>query len=177
MSFSVRFIKMEKVAGQERRPGLPRTMNMVCITGGKLWRPWRGVAWSFWTGENGCGWVGGEGAPRFSMSQTPFLSPSTVFIHLIAKSSVSSLNITNSSSQCFHCKHSTDIQETEPPKYEMMNILENLCVVGHAGDVLASKRIVSVCLLADLLAGGSPGSQAGFSFPLLRTLTLPNSPP
>ena len=121
--------------------------------------------------------MGGEGAPRFSMSQTPFLLPSTVFIHLIAKSSVSSLNITNSSSQCFHCKHSTDIQETEPPKYEMMNILKNLCVVGHAGDVLASKRIVSVCLLADLLAGGSPGSQAGFSFPLLRTLTLPNSAP
>ena len=107
--------------------------------------------------------MGGEGAPRFSMSQTPFLSPSTVFIHLIEKSSVSSLNITNSSSQCFHCKHSTDIQETEPPKYEMMNILKNLCVVGHAGDVLASKRIMSVCLLADLLAGGSPGSQAGFS--------------
>ena len=63
----------------------------------------------------------------------------------------------------------------------MMNILKNLCVVGHAGDVLASKRIMSVCLLADLLAGGSPGSQAGFSSPsfelsLFPTL-LPNHPP
>ena len=69
----------------------------------------------------------------------------------------------------------------------MMNILENLCVVGHAGDVLASKRIVSVCLLADLLAGGSPGSQAGFSLPppsnshssqlssLIILLPLPNA--